>query len=98
MVVTNDFGGVTSSPASLTVTGTFLPPQWLTLTATNGSLSLQFTGTPDHPYVLETATNLAPPADWQPVLTNPADRNGNWSYTLTNPPPVPARFYRAAGQ
>jgi hypothetical protein len=34
----------------------------------------------------------------QPVLTNPADRNGNWTCTLTNAPPVPARFYRAAGQ
>jgi uncharacterized repeat protein (TIGR03803 family) len=98
VVVTNDFGSVTSSPATLTITGTFLPPQWLTLTATNGNLSLQFTGTPEHPYVLETATNLTPPADWQPVLTNPADRNGNWTCTVTNAPPVPARFYRAAGQ
>jgi hypothetical protein len=44
------------------------------------------------------ATNLTPPVNWQPVFTNPADANGNWSFTVTNLPDVPAGFYRAVGQ
>jgi hypothetical protein len=70
----------------------------MTLTAIGGGLQLQFIGTPNYPYILETATNLAPPINWQPVLTNPADASGNWSFTVTNTQDVPACFYRAAGQ
>jgi uncharacterized repeat protein (TIGR03803 family) len=93
-VVTSNFGSVTSSPAALTITGA--APQGMTLTAIGGGgLQLQFIGTPNHPYILESATNLASPINWQPVLTNPADASGNWIFTVTN---VPACFYRAAGQ
>ena len=99
VVVTNNFGSVTSSPAALTITGTaFIPPQLMTLTASGGGLQLQFIGTPNYPYILETATNLAPPINWQPILTNAADASGNWIFAVTNNPNVPASFYRAAAQ
>jgi glucosylceramidase len=73
-------------------------PTGMTATVIGGGLQVQFIGTPDYPYVLEMATNLASPINWQPVLTNPADAGGNWSFTVTNTQDVPARFYRAAGQ
>jgi len=98
VVVTNDFGSVTSSPAVLNIFGTFIPPQFLTMSALRSGLNVQFTGTPEYPYILEATTNLASPINWQSVLTNPADINGNWSYTVTNSPLIPVLFYRAAGQ
>jgi glucosylceramidase len=73
-------------------------PTGMTATVIGGGLQVQFIGTPNYPYILEMATNLASPINWQPVLTNPADAGGNWSFTVTNTQDVPARFYRAAGQ
>ena len=79
-----------------------VPPQNFTAGSTNNvngqQLTLQLTGTPYYPYILQWATNLTPPIVWKPILTNPADVNGNWSWTLTNLPALPAGFYRAAGQ
>jgi hypothetical protein len=78
-----------------------LPPQNLTAStsSTNSQqLSLQLTGTPSYPYILQAATNLTPPINWQSIFTNPADANGNWSFTVTNLSGVPAGFYRAVAQ
>jgi hypothetical protein len=36
--------------------------------------------------------------NWQSILTNPADGNGNWSFTVTNLPGLPAGYYRAVAQ
>jgi sugar lactone lactonase YvrE len=99
VVVTGPAGSVTSSVANLVV---LLPPQGFTGQANNAGgspqISLQFTGTPNYPYILQMTTNLTPPIAWQSILTNPADGNGKWSWTLTNPPAFPAGFYRAASQ
>jgi hypothetical protein len=51
----------------------------------------------NYPYFLQSATNLTPPVNWQPVLTNPADGNGNWQFTDTNLNGS-QKFYRAVGQ
>jgi hypothetical protein len=79
-----------------------LPPQSFTASGTNGAngqqLNLQLTGTPAYPYILQTATNLTPPINWQSVLTNPADVGGNWSWTLTNVSGLPGGFYRVVAQ
>ena len=78
-----------------------LPPQSLTAStsSTNSQqLSLQLTGTPSYPYILQAATNLTPPINWQSIFTNPADANGNWSFALTNLSGIPAGFYRAVAQ
>jgi alpha-tubulin suppressor-like RCC1 family protein len=61
-------------------------------------LTVQLTGSPNYPYILQMATNLTPPVNWQPVFTNPADANGNWTFTVTNLPDLPAGYYRAVGQ
>ena len=65
VVVTNNYGSTTSHLATLTIKG--VAPQSLALTATGIGLQLQFIGTPNHPYILETTTNLASLIDWQPA-------------------------------
>jgi hypothetical protein len=76
------------SPA-LTLTG---PPSPGGIGNTN-AFCLQLSGTPDYPYILQSATNLAYP-NWQSVITNSADSNGNWNIAITNSPKVPSAFFR----
>ena len=94
VVVTNNYGSVTSATVALTV---FLPPQQFTAQYFGTGLQLQLTGTPYYPYILQTTTNLTPPISWKSILTNPADMNGNWQFTDTNLNGI-QRFYRVAGQ
>lgn len=60
----------------------------------NGILSLNLTGLPGVNYVLQSATNLTPPINWLPVLTNTTDTNGLWQFTDTNLNSA-QKFYRA---
>ena len=74
-------------------------PQGFEASSTNSQqLTLQLAGTPNYPYILESATNLTPPVVWQPVFTNYADTNGNWSFTITGLTNSPAGYYRAVAQ
>jgi len=57
-------------------------------------LQVQFAGLAGYSYILQTTTNLVPPINWQPVVTNAADNNGNWQFTDTNSLALPTRFYR----
>jgi hypothetical protein len=94
VVVTNNYGSVTSSTVWLEV---FLPPQNLSAQNVGTGLQMQFTGTPYYPYILQSATNLTPPISWQSIFTNPADVNGNWQFTDTNLN-TGQKFYRAEGR
>jgi hypothetical protein len=94
VLVTSAFGSTASSVATLTV---LVPPQKFTGLSASGGLQIQFSGTPNYPYILQSATNLTSPVNWQPVLTNPADGNGNWQFTDTNLNSG-QKFYRAVGQ
>jgi hypothetical protein len=62
----------------------------------NNAFQLQFWGTPNFPYILQTATNLTPPIIWQSVCTNVSDPFGNWISTDTNTTAYPSKFYRAS--
>jgi hypothetical protein len=99
VVITNNYGSVTSSTVLLTV---FLPPQYLSVSnvvGTNGKqFSLCLSGTPNYPYILQSATNLTPPISWKSIRTNYADTNGNWSFTVTNLSTATNLFFRAAVQ
>jgi alpha-tubulin suppressor-like RCC1 family protein len=89
--------GYVGSATNTLVVG--LPPQSFTVSSTDSQqLTLQLTGTPGYPYILQSATNLTPPIVWQPVITNLADVNGNLSFTVTNLTIMPEGFYRAIGQ
>jgi hypothetical protein len=94
VVVTNAYGNATSSMATLTV---ILPPQHFKISWGGGSngLLMQLSGTPGWPYVLQATTNLTPVVNWLSLTTNFADTNGNWTFTDTNLPLLPVRFYRA---
>jgi sugar lactone lactonase YvrE/ribosomal protein L27 len=99
VTVSSPYGSATSSVATLAA---FLPPQRFTASSSPGAsgqeLILQLTGTPNYPYLLQAATNLTPPINWQSVFTNSADMNGAWSVAITNLTDAPWRFYRALGQ
>jgi hypothetical protein len=90
VVVSSPYGSVTSSPATLTVA---LPPLSATVGAGPG-VQFQFTGSPGSLYVLQMATNLTPPVNWQALVTNAADAGGQWSFIDTNTA-NPSQFYRA---
>lgn len=94
VVITGPDGSVTSSVVNLTV---LIPPENFTAQTTANGLQLQFTGTTNYPYILQSATNLTPPVNWQPIFTNPADASGNWQFTDTNLA-AEQKFYRAVGQ
>ena len=78
-----------------------LPPISLTTSNNAGSgqqLGFQLTGLPpNYPCILQGATNLTAPINWQPILTNYTDASGNWSFTASNLP-APNLFYRITGQ
>ncbi len=92
VVVSSPYGSVTSAVATVSV---LAPVQNLSASWSAGpGVQLQFTGAPGYPYLLQVTTNLALPVSWQPLVTNVADSNGNWSFTDTNTN-NPAQFYRA---
>ena len=93
VVVSNPYGSVTNKVANLDVI--LLPRNFSVSVGGRFAVNLQFNGTPGHAYVLQTATNLAPPVNWLPVITKAADAGGNWSFTDTNSAPATQRFYRA---
>jgi hypothetical protein len=92
LIISGTEGSVTSSVVTLTLT---LPPLTATRVASN-SLQLQLSGIPSSRYVLQAATNIIPPMNWQPVFTNLADANGNWFFTNANVSQYPLRFYRVS--
>jgi len=47
-------------------------------------LTLNLAGLANQGYVLLSTTNLVPPIQWTPILTNPADATGAWQFTVTN--------------
>jgi hypothetical protein len=98
VVITNDWGSITSSVATLTVTnlsGGGIPrisilsgtPRGVTLNL------LTLSGTSSRLWV---ATNLYPPVIWTPVATNVSGTNGIWQFTDTNASQYPVRFYRTS--
>jgi len=63
----------------------------------NGTFTLNFVGVVGGQYCIQTATNLAPPIDWEVLVgsTNTVtNTNGVWSCTVTNTDAQ--RFYRSA--
>jgi len=90
VVVSNPYGSVTSSIATLALV---LPPLNALLVGRQ-AVQLQFQGIPGLSYLLLSATDLTPPVDWRPVITHVAGPNGNWTFTDTNVPSTRTRFYR----
>ena len=91
VVVTNNYGSVTSILASLTVA---LPGynQISSPVLNNGKMRLSFVGIGGGNYALDRSFSLSP-ANWIPQVTNPADANGNLSFTNT-PDATTNNFWR----
>ena len=87
--------GIFTSSASLSLP--LSPQNFVGFAGVNG-FQLQLVGSPGYFYVLQSATNLTPPIDWQPVFTNPADGSGNWFFTVTNLTGLPGQYFRAFRQ
>jgi sugar lactone lactonase YvrE len=88
LIVSNPFG--TSTSAVMVVTADLAPLS--ASLAGKHSLNIEFSGNPGSNYVLQMATNLAPPIVWQSVATNAADINGSGSFS--DAPGGQSRFYR----
>jgi len=83
---------------TLTVT---LPPNTIPVTITSIALQtngvqMTFAGTPGYVYLIEAATNLAPPITWTTLNTNPANSNGMFSFTDLGATNYNDRYYRTA--
>ncbi|HLX95184.1 MAG TPA: immunoglobulin domain-containing protein, partial [Verrucomicrobiae bacterium] len=92
-VITNNYGSVTSSVATLTVLTT---PLFGGITpGTGGSFILSGVGgTNSGNYTVLTSTNLATPvALWTPVATNSFGSQGKFIFTNTPPTDTPQQFY-----
>ena len=94
VVLASNYGSITSATVALTV---FLPPQNFAAKYVGTGLQLQLTGTPNYPYVLQSATNLTPPIIWKSIRTNSANASGIWQFTDTSLN-TGQKFYRAVGQ
>ncbi len=91
VTVSNGYTGVLSAPATLM--GTTSAPGLAMASVRSQSVNLNVTGIPGTSYVLQSATNLAPPVIWQSVLTNQTDTNGLLQISDTNLN-YPQKFYR----
>jgi hypothetical protein len=91
VVVTNNFGSVTSQVAVLTIV---LPGynQIANQLLSGGTMQLSFVGIAGANYALDRSFSLSP-ANWVPVITNPADVNGNLVFTNA-PDPTTNNFWR----
>jgi len=64
----------------------------------NGTVQMNFTGTPEYVYVIEATTNLTLPITWTTLSTNTADANGVFNFVDVNAPNYTDRFYRTMTQ
>ena len=72
------------------------PAQLSAITAlTNGVKQIQGLGLSNLTYTIQAATNLNPVVQWFNLGSTPADGSGQFSFTDTNAPLFPMRFYRA---
>ena len=94
--ITDGFGGTNYQPVSIAV----VFPGIGVVPANNPGIgiTLNLTGLPGQTYVLETTTNLTPPAMWLPVATNTVNTNGVWQFNDTGFTNFTQRFYRLSSQ
>lgn len=92
---TDDRGAWTASaPATFDVTP-FVPAELGEAAfVPDAGFRLTLRGTTNAAYVIETASKLSPPPDWQPLVTNTL-ASGALTFTDTNALQSPRRFYRA---
>ncbi len=88
--ITDGWGGTNYQTVNLTA---ILPSISNIASNPDGSLTLQFTGSPGNTYVLE-ATSTLSPGNWQPVSTNTLNVTGTLNFNLTPDTNATQSFYR----
>jgi hypothetical protein len=88
VIISNDLGAVTSTPALLLLSGPF---RIVSYGASNSAFSLQTAGVAGGTYTIEASSDLI---NWVPLFTNYAP-NGLLNFTDSNAATIPVRFYRA---
>ncbi len=75
----------------------FIPPsaQFTSIAAQTNAVQLQGSGLSNLTYAIQAATNLSPVISWTNIGAALANSNGVFSFTDTNTPAPPVRFYRA---
>ena len=92
VVISNAFGGVTSSVPRLIVVTPLINS---IVTGSNGQVVLNFAGLPNASTRIWATTNLVPPVTWLAIYTNSTTpTNGLWQFVDTNGAGFPVRFYR----
>src|SRR6185369_6138986 len=66
------------------------------VTNLDGNVTINFAGIPGRNYLVQAATNLAPPVIWQTLSTNAAGTNGLWSFADLEATNYAQRYYRSA--
>jgi hypothetical protein len=91
--VSDGFGGTASATVTVQISSNVQGYNLLSASSLgNGTNVLTFAGIPTYNYALDLATNLAPPINWMPQVTNPAANNG--SLIFTNVSTEPQSYYR----
>jgi len=70
------------------------PPQLSIQDNGDDTITVNFLGSPQEQYVVQSSTNLGSAAIWSSVSTNISDDTGSWSYTAPKSD-APSRFFRA---
>ncbi|MEI9960603.1 MAG: protease pro-enzyme activation domain-containing protein [Limisphaerales bacterium] len=93
--ISDGWGGTNFQMINITVVlPTNAIPNITSVTAnSDGSITLNLNGASGFTYVLETTTNLFPPIDWQPVVTNTLNTNV-WEFNDAQATNFLQRFYR----
>ena len=104
VIVTGTGGSVTSSlvrldlSASVPLLGSNSTPTGITSLALSAGpknqARLQWSGTPGSTYILQSATNLAPPILWHTIGSAVADPGGQCSFIITNTAGLPLQLFR----
>ncbi len=92
VLVTNQYGGSTSTNVTLTV----MPPPPVTPVQTTNGVQLNCTSAPGISYLVQSTTNLSPPVTWVTVASGTADTNGLIQFTDTNFAANPVLYYQIA--
>ena len=96
VVITNNFGSVTSSFALLSIVNQSTLESF-SFNTTNRSFSITVANAPQTTNRMWATTNLAIAGDWRVIATNVMASNGLWSFTDTNTAKTNAvRFYRSS--
>ncbi len=94
VIITSPSGSVTSQVVTVTV---LLRPSITSLVPQpNGTMALNFTGTPNSTNRVWITSDLTPPAVWVAISTNVVGADGSWQCTDSNTAGCSTRFYRAS--